>query len=495
MSKNYLNEIAQLKEKGMSQRRIAEILGISRNTVKRVYGILNDDVKSEKLPDKRKAKERDDDYFLPDFAALAKELVKPGVTMKLLHEEYVASCLMSHKKAYKITQFKKHFNDYLGKVQFTDIIRHKAAERIEVDWAGNRPFWFDEFTGEKVYGYLFVGVLSFSGLAFARATVDMKMPNWIDCHVKMYEYFGGVSKILVPDNLKTGVTKHSKDEIVINKTYEDMANYYGTIIIPARVKRPKDKSKVENTVYRLEVDILARLRNMTFFSCDEYNEAIIRELKVFNERPFQKKEGSRYQVYLNLEKDALYPLPIKPYELATYKSAKVQVNSCIAYKKNFYSVPYEYIGKEVELKITDKNLYVLLDKEEIARHEIVKDKIGHYSIEPSHMPESSNAYGKWNKERYLNWANNIGPSVYKVVFKLFESAKNEVTRYRKVHSLLKLADLYSASCLDKACQLSLSITPDKIYRHVKDLLKNGDDLKSEDDNISYTFLRGGDYFE
>ena len=494
MSKNYFNEIVKLKEKGLSQRKIAEILGISRNTVKRVNDILDGDVTIERIPDRRETKERDNDYYLPDFSVLAKELVKPGVTMKLLHEEYVASCHMTHKKAYKITQFKKYFNDHLGKIQFTDIIRHKAAERIEVDWAGDRPFWFDEFTGEKVYGHLFVGVLSFSGLAFAMATVDMKMPSWIKCHIKMYEYFGGVSKILVPDNLKTGVTKHTKDEIVINKTYEDMADHYGTIIIPARVKRPKDKSKVENTVYRLEVDILARLRNMTFFSCEEYNEAIIRELKIFNERPFQKKEGSRYKIYLDLEKDVLYPLPIRPYELATYKSAKVQANSCIAYKKNFYSVPYEYIGKEVELKITDKELYILLDKQEIARHEIVKDKIGHYSIEPSHMPENSNAYGEWNKERYLNWANNIGPGVYKVVFKLFKSAKNEVTRYRKVHSLLKLADLYSPVRLNKACQLSFSIAPDKMYKHIKGLLIRGEDLKSDDD-IPYAFLRGGDYFE
>ena len=494
MSKNYFNEIVKLKEKGLSQRKIAEILGISRNTVKRVNDILDGDVTIERIPDRRETKERDNDYYLPDFSVLAKELVKPGVTMKLLHEEYVASCHMTHKKAYKITQFKKYFNDHLGKIQFTDIIRHKAAERIEVDWAGDRPFWFDEFTGEKVYGHLFVGVLSFSGLAFAMATVDMKMPSWIKCHIKMYEYFGGVSKILVPDNLKTGVTKHTKDEIVINKTYEDMADHYGTIIIPARVKRPKDKSKVENTVYRLEVDILARLRNMTFFSCEEYNEAIIRELKIFNERPFQKKEGSRYKIYLDLEKDVLYPLPIRPYELATYKSAKVQANSCIAYKKNFYSVPYEYIGKEVELKITDKELYILLDKQEIARHEIVKDKIGHYSIEPSHMPENSNAYGEWNKERYLNWANNIGPGVYKVVFKLFKSAKNEVTRYRKVHSLLKLADLYSPVRLNKACQLSLSIAPDKMYKHIKGLLIRCEDLKSDDD-IPYAFLRGGDYFE
>lgn len=145
MSKSYLNEIAQLKEKGLSQRKIAEILGISRNTVRRVIDILGGEVMINKIPDK----ERDDDYFLPGFDTLAKELVKPGVTMKLLHEEYVTSCHMSDKKAYKLTQFKKYFNDHLGKAQFTDIIRHKATERIEVDWAGDRPYWFYEFTGES----------------------------------------------------------------------------------------------------------------------------------------------------------------------------------------------------------------------------------------------------------------------------------------------------------------------------------------------------------
>lgn len=495
MPKYHLNEIARLKKKGLSQRQIALILGISRNTVRKVFDALDDNAMIQKIPDKREVKKRDEDFYLPNYDSLAKELVKPGVTMKLLHEEYVTSCHLANKKAYKLTQFKKYFNEYLNKTEFKDIIRHKAGERIEVDWAGDRPFWFDEFTGEKIQGYLFVGILSFSGLAFARATSDMKMANWIDCHIKMYEYFKGVSKILVSDNLKTGVTKHSKDEIVINKTYEDMAEYYGTVIIPARVRKPRDKSKVENTVYRLEVDILARLRNMVFFSLGEYNEAIKKELKLFNERPFQKRDGSRYKLYAELEKDALLPLPKNPYELATYKSAKVQSNSCIAYQKNFYSVPYEHIGEVVDLKLTDDVLKVILNKEEIAEHKIIKNRIGHYSIDPIHMPENSNAYGEWNKERYLNWSKNIGPNVYKVISKLFDTTKHEVTRYRKVHSLLKLAGQYSNARLDKACQLSLSIAPDKVYRHVKDILKRGEDLKNDEENVSFAFLRGGDYFE
>ena len=227
---NY-KEIGRLKAAGQSNRTSAVTLGISRNTVNQAVSRIQEsgldfedlsrlsDAQIEQVfPEKSGRKPIEDDY-LPDFEQLKRDLSKPGITLQLLWEEYSDRCRLSGLRPYQLTQFKKHFNDYLSQTGFKDIIRHKAGEQIEVDWAGVRPQWKDPDTGEVVYGWLFAAVLPFSGLGFAWVTSDMKMPNWINCHVRMYEYFKGVSKILTPDNLKTGITKHTRDEIVVNRTH------------------------------------------------------------------------------------------------------------------------------------------------------------------------------------------------------------------------------------------------------------------------------------
>ena len=235
---NY-KEIARLKAAGQSNRAVAEALGLARNTVNAAVARIEDsglrfedlskltDAQIDEVFPNTAGRKAEGEYYMPDFEQLKKELAKPGVTLQLLWEEYSDRCRLSGLKPYQLTQFKKHFNDHLKKTGFKDIIQHKAGEQIEVDWAGVRPYWQDPDSGEKVYGWLFAAVLPFSGLGFACVTPDMKMPSWIQCHIKMYEFFGGVTTILTPDNLKTGITKHTRDELVINSTYQDMAEYYG----------------------------------------------------------------------------------------------------------------------------------------------------------------------------------------------------------------------------------------------------------------------------
>ena len=244
-----MREIAELKAKGVS---VPEKTGYARNTVNKIVkqineaGLTYDEVRnlsdqmlSEHFNDPASSR-RNQDFFLPNFELLTKELAKPGVTMQLLWEEYMTECRMQKKKGYQLTQFKKHFNDHLNVHQFKDILKRKAGESIEVDWAGQRPHWNDPDTGATVYGYLFVASLSFSGYSFAYVTKDMKLDTWIDCHIKMFQYFDGSAQLLIPDNLKTAVTKHVKDSIILNQTYEDMASYYSTHVLPARVRKPRD---------------------------------------------------------------------------------------------------------------------------------------------------------------------------------------------------------------------------------------------------------------
>ena len=502
---NY-KEIARLKAAGQSNRAVAEALGLARNTVNAAVARIEDsglrfedlskltDAQIDEVFPTASGRKAEGEYYMPDFEQLKKELAKPGVTLQLLWEEYSDRCRLSGLKPYQLTQFKKHFNDHLKKTGFKDIIQHKAGEQIEVDWAGVRPYWQDPDSGEKVYGWLFAAVLPFSGLGFAYVTPDMKMPSWIQCHIKMYEFFGGVTTILTPDNLKTGITKHTRDELVINSTYQDMAEYYGTVVVPARVRAPKDKSQVENLVYQFEKDIIGRLRNCQFFSIDEYNDQLLLEVERFNNKPYQKKEGTRRSVFNEVEKATLRPLPVRRYEMATYRTAIVQSNSHVAYQKNYYSAPYQYLGKEVTLKITSHRLVILHNKEVLSEHELIWNRIGAYSTIPTDMPPHSNAFGEWNSTRYLNWAKSKGPNVYEVIYRIFASTTVEQQHYRTVHSILKLASTYSDQRLEEACKLAIQQMNRPRYRDIKHILETGEDLCQQQEMPKGKFTRGGDYF-
>lgn len=500
-----------MKMKEVSNRKIAESLSISRNSVNRYVKIIEsssiayteiltmNDTDLKKLFNKDPGLKKNENYVIPDYEHLTKELAKPGVTMQLLWEEYVDDCRMQKKQGYRLTQFKKYFNEYLSTHEFTSIIHHKAGERIEVDWAGTKIHWVDPDTGEVEYGFLFVSVLSFSGYAFAFAYPDMKTDSWIDAHNKMYTYFGGVSQILVPDNLKTGVIKHTKEEIVLNRTYSDMADYYGTTIVPARVKKPKDKALVENTVGKLTTYVIAKMRDYQFFSIQEYNEHLMTELERFNHKNFQKKEGSRASVFEMMEKGTLNPLPEKPYELCIWKKAKVQSNSHISFQKCYYSIPYQYIGKEVDLKIFNDRFEVYAQNILLCAHKILMNRIGAYDTNISHMPPNSASYGEWNSTRFLNWAKTKGPYTYQVIYLLFKDSKAEQRHYNTAHAILKLADSYSDQRLENSCQLALSLFSRPGYKNIKNILIRDEDLcqqkETKDEDRISAFLRGGDYFD
>ena len=326
-------EILRLSSLELSQQNIANSCNVSKKTVNRVLKRakeLNiswpldandtDAVLAEKFFPS--AKPVASTKRMPDFAYIRKELLRNGVSKKLLWTEYMEDCRANDEEPLMYSQFCYYIQKDEEKRRATMHINRKPGEQVEVDWAGDTATIIDPDTGEIIKAYIFVGVMTYSQYAYVEAFLDMKQKSWIYAHVHMYEFLGGVARILVPDNCKTAVIHNGgfKDQ-QINETYQEMAEHYGTAIIPARVRSPKDKPNAESTVGNISTWITAALRNEQFFSLAELNQAIRDKLDMFNQRLFQKKEGSRLSLFLGEELPLLAPLPATRFELADWKTA------------------------------------------------------------------------------------------------------------------------------------------------------------------------------
>lgn len=386
-------EILRLKSLGLSNAEVASACGCGRNTVTRTLqraknALLSWD-EAKQLPSnvvtERLFPESQNRpvYRMPDYEQIHKEMQKSGVTLSLLWVEYCEQCRAAGELPYQSTQFNKYYADYVHKTKATMHLNHKPGETMQVDWAGDAMGIVDTDTGELIPAYLFVSVLPYSGYAYAEAFLDEKQEAWINAHVNAYRYFGGVTRILVPDNLKTGVIKNTKDETVLNRSYREMAEHYGTAVIPARPRTPKDKAFVEGSVGVVSTWIIAALRNRQFFSLAELNEAVSEKLYEFNRKPFQKKEGSR-AVAFEEEKPFLLPLPAVPFELAMWKVATVQYNYHISVDKQNYSVPYEYIKQKVDVRLTSHTVEVFFEGNRIASHPRLYGRPNQYSTLEMH---------------------------------------------------------------------------------------------------------------
>lgn len=329
----------------------------------------------------------------------------------------------------------------------------------------------------------------------------MKSNHWIEAHVHAYSFFGGVTRILVPDNLKTGVIKNTRTELMLNRSYHEMAEHYGTAIIPARPIKPKDKPNAEGTVRVLETWILAALRNRKFFTFDELNKAIREKLEEFNAKPFQKKKGSRLTAFIEEEKDFLIPLPASPYETAVWSTATIQPDYLITVGNCKYSVPYEFIGKKVDIRTTETSIEVFYHNNRIASH---MRRV--YSPEPvyipEHMPENHRKFLEYNTESFLDWGKNIGHSTLIVVKHFLYMHKVEQQGYKSCASLMKLADRYGTERLENACAKALSYTPSPSLKNISTILKNGQDkvayavnTVSSKESSKYGITRGASYYE
>ena len=307
-------------------------------------------------------------------------------------------------------------------------LSHKPGEVMQVDWAGDTAAVIDTDTGEIIPAYVFVATLPYSGYSYVEAFFSMNQESWTTAHVNAYKYFGGVTRIIQCDNLKTGVQKHGKDEVVLNKSYQELAEHYGTAILPARVRAPTDKAAVEGTVGIISTFILAALRNRQFLSLLELNEAIWDRLEMFNHKPFQKREGSRTSSFAE-ERLFLCPLPPRPFELATWKVTTVGPNYHISVGRMNYSVPFEYIKQKVDVRLTKATVEVFCGGNRICSHPRLYGRFNQYSTIQEHMPPEHQKYVQWNGERFIHWAGKVGSNTQVAVQAILSGYKVEQQGY------------------------------------------------------------------
>ena len=490
---------------GLSQRDVCRSVKISSATIVQLKKFCRERnisfLEASKLSDEElmgKRKEvKETGARRPDFEYIHSELKRKGVTLKLLHDEYVEECLITGKDYLKYTQFCNVYKEYVEDNILVMHIERKPGERIEVDWAGTTIPVYNHTQSEVIdKAYLFVGVLPFSQYMYAAASLNMREEAWINHHVEMFRYFGGAATILQCDNLKTGVIAHKKyDEIIYNRAYQEMCEYYDTAVIACRVRAPRDKNSSEATVGFLTNNIIGKLRNYKFTSVFEINEKIKEELYILNNQSFQKRDYSRSYVFENEEKAYLKPLPVKPYEYAYWKKAVVGLNYHVSVDFNYYSVPYTYLRKEVDLRISQYMIEIFDGNQRIVSHPRILSCKGKYVTLEEHMPENHKAYGNWDKDRIVEWSKTIGESTYQVISSIFANARFEVQVYNQCITILKLADKYSKEVLEKACEYLIrkNITPiHKNFMIVIDSIQNS--TRNKERKNEGAILRGASYY-
>ncbi len=509
----HYRKILELHKEGISLRGIAASTGNSRQKVTEILAIAQK--KGLVCPLEEEMTDTwIEEFLFPEktleasgrqplnFDYIHEELAKPNVTLSLLHHEYEAECRANNKVPYSYRSFLRHYSRYADKFKATLRIRRKPGEIMEVDWAGSTAFIIDRDTGEKVKAYVFVATLPCSKISYAEATLSMDLSSWITAHNHAYAYFGGTTQIIVPDNLKASVTKHTSKELVLNSTYREMAEYYNTVVMPARVRSPKDKSSVEGAVGVISTWIIAALRNTHCFSIDELNEEVWRKLEEFNRRPFTRKEGCRLSAFEEEEKFALSPLPSTPYKISVWKTAKVRPDYHISIGSMFYSVPYEYINREVEVRLSDSLVEIYFNHMRVATHKRLYGKYGQLSTVRDHMPDNHKLYVDQTPEAAIEWAENIGLSTLKVVRYILDASTNEKQGLQSIFSLKKSERSYTKYEIERACKMITSMTHRPTVKSIQTILKNNKKndaeqelkRKTEVSKNNYGFTRGASYY-
>lgn len=507
---NY-REILRLNSLGYSQRKIISSVHSSDHTVKAVLeqaamnGIQwpvddstsNADLEQLFFPEKYKTSSN---YAEPDYLYIHRELAKPGVTMALLWGEYCRKCYETGKTPYMSTQFSEKYRRWARVTKATMRIQHKPGDAIEVDWSGDTIPIYDPVTGEESPGYLFIAVLPCSYFAYAEVCGDMKTENWLNCHVHAFNYFGGVARLLIPDNCKTATTANTRYDTVLNRSYQELAEHYGTAIVPARVRRPQDKSAAEGSVRFAETWIIAAIRNRKFFSILEAQEAVAEKLEEMNSRQFKQREGNRRSAYLEEEKDYMLPLPAVEFEAAVWTTAKVPNDYLVTDGRNKYSVPYNLIGERVDIKATKNLVEVFFHGSLVASHRRLQTIQRDPLVKLEHMPQAHQKYLTYNADDFSRWAMSVGPMTEKTVDYFLNSGKVAEQGYKACASLTKLAERYGKERLEAACARVIAFGATPSVRNIASLLKNGQDKISsvsapekKTDN-SYGITRGAAYF-
>ena len=463
-----------------SQSEIASSLGVGKTTVREYLHRLNktnlscwaaieplDESELERRLGFLSAITMRKQDVMPDFAYIHGEMAKRHVTLMLLWTEYFE---FRGEGAYGYTQFRTHYNRWCGKLSVVMRQSHKAGEKTFIDYSGDGLFLTDLKTGEKTKVQFFIAALGASSYTYAEATMSQTSADWLSSHVRMSEYFGGVSEIWVPDNLKPGVNKADRYEPLLNESYRDCASHYGTCVIPARSQKPRDKAKVEAAVLVVQRWILARLRNRIFTSLQEMNEAIGECLEILNNRKMRHVNKSRRELYEELDRPQLKALASVRYEYAEWKKATVNIDYHVAYDHHRYSVPYQLVHESLDVRATATVIEVFHRGKRVASHRR-SYKRGGFTTLAEHMPKSHREYAEWTPQRVVEWSKIIGPYTAQLVEKILSTKKHPQQGFNAAQGLIRLAKPYGKERVERASKRALEIGAHS-YRFVKEMLKN-----------------------
>jgi transposase len=431
---------------------------------------------------------------LPDWDWVTLELRKKAMTLTLIWREYRET----HPDGLGYTQFCVRYREHVK--QISPVMRqvHKAGEKVFIDYAGMTVPWIDVSTGEIREAQIYVASLGASQYTFAQASPSQQLPDWIESHIQMWEFFGGVSQVVVPDNLKSGVTKAHRYDPDINANYQRIGEHYGFAIVPARPAAPKDKGKVENAVGCIERQILAALRHHTFTSIGEINRVIKPLLDKFNSQSFQKMKTSRRELFETIDKPALKPLPER-YQFAQWSRAKVNIDYHIVFEEHYYSVPHQYIHHKIELRVTAKSLECFYQNKRIAIHLRSHERFKHSTVH-EHMPIAHQEHAQWTPERIKRWACKIGPNTGQFIEHMIASRPFPEQAFRACLGVLRLAKSFGEARLEKACAIGLEVGANR-YKQIESILKNKMDILQAVKNVptpiieSHENIRGPHYYQ
>lgn len=499
-----VREILRLKANGLSQHKIGQILSISSGAVNKYLkmigkagvkwplpeGMGDSDLKALLIPDTKTVKP-----FIPlNYIQIREELKRKGVTLQLLHKEYCGEYPKNH---YSYRQYCALYKEWRNHQKLTMIQDHKGGDKMFTDYAGlTVPIIVNRKTGETKEASIFLAVMGATSYTYVEATWDQTTYSWIGSHVRSFQFFGGVPALLVPDNLKSAIKDACRYDPNINSTYEDMARHYNTAILPARPYRPQDKAKVENGVQVVERWILARIRHEKFYSLEDLNKRIKKLLKELNHEPFQKKDGSRWSLFQSVDAPFLKPLPEKTYEYSEFYHRKVGLNYHIELEEHFYSVPYLYVGKEIDIRVTERIVEVLHDGKRIVSHQRSKQSGKTTTLE--HMPKRHLKHAEWTIDKAMEWSQTVGPKMQELLRHALEHKPHPDQIKRFCLGFYRLEKAYGSDRLERACERA-TLFGVYTYKSVLNILEKrlDEDVIEEKPKMSivHSNIRGSTYYE
>jgi transposase len=508
-----IRQMILLKIQGKSNRQIAKLLGINRNTINNYIQLFKSkgknleelkDLEEEKLlvlineespPEvsKRQAE------LLAYFPQILKNKKRVGFTFKKMWEEYKAEYI----EGYAYSQFMEYFHRWNIKNEATLKLTHQPGDSLMVDYAGKKLQWINKETGEVHDVEVFVGCLPASGYVYVHASASQKKEDFINSITKCLEYIGGVPKMIVPDNLKSAVSKASKYEGIANRSLRELGLYYGAVLNPTRPYKPKDKALVERMVRLVYEQIYFKISQEVFHSLHELNMRILELLEVLNDRPLSQLNCSRRELFLEIEKPALQALPPQAYMLKEFQRSKVQKTSHVymSKDKNYYSVPYRYIGKHVQVQYTSQIVEIFYNHHRIAKH-FRTNTIKAYTTKKEHLPSNHQFYLNWHPQLFMDKADEIGAYTGQYVKRLFEQSGHVETKYKSAMGIVQLNKKFEVSRIEKACQLAI-MHPTSSYQRIATILDKQLDLNPDlfaEVDIKNTHIpnheniRGEDYY-